>query len=385
MKLNALIIGFGLLCFSMSVWCQMYKPKSDDEILEKLPISQNEKLRISKTRQALTTRPDDYELAIKLANDYIVLGRTQSDPRYYSYAEAVLARWLQPNYPRALLLQATVLQNRHDFKNAANLLKQALTRHPGFGQAWLTLAAIYEAQGNYPEALKSCLSMLRNANDSLATSVCIHSALSLAGQAQSSYRQLSAINLATGSAEEIIWACTVLAELAERLGLSEEAENWYRKALSQPFRSVYCLTSYADFLLDQKRPEDVVRLLKNETQADALLLRLTLAEQKLQSSQVNDHIELIQNRFSAAKQRQDKTHEGDKARFNLYLLNDAATALQLAQSNWTVQKEPRDARILLEAAIAAEQPAAAAPVVQFIEKTGLEDKRLNVLLQTAKG
>src|SRR2546422_7884202 len=38
------------------------------------------------------------------------------------------------------------------------------------------------------------------------------------------------------------------------------------------------------------------------------------------------------------------------ARFNLYLLGNKEKALALARENWKLQREPRDARILLEAA-----------------------------------
>mgnify|MGYP007054666883 FL=1 len=78
-------------------------------------------------------------------------------------------------------------------------------------------------------------------------------------------------------------------------------------------------------------------------------------------------------------------NQGDEARFSLHLLEDAETALKLATSNWAVQKEPRDARILLEAAIAAKKPDAALPVLKFMEQTHLEDARLTPLLEQAKG
>jgi hypothetical protein len=58
---------------------------------------------------------------------------------------------------------------------------------------------------------------------------------------------------------------------------------------------------------------------------------------------------------------------------------DAKNALVLAQENWKVQKEPRDARILLESALAAKAPAAAAPVVQWLKDSRIEDKRLRDL------
>jgi hypothetical protein len=57
-----------------------------------------------------------------------------------------------------------------------------------------------------------------------------------------------------------------------------------------------------------------------------------------------------------------------------------AAALPLALQNWEVQREPADARILLECALAAGDPAAATPVVEFVHDTGLADSRLTPLL-----
>ncbi len=386
MKMMMLLIITGLILQSPCARTEPYTPASDTEILERLPVAAHGKQTLQELRSKLTRQPDDYRLALNLARAYITSGRTYSDPRFYGYAEAVLTPWLTRPYnrPDALVLRATILQNRHDFQAALADLNSALKLNPRLPQAWLTQAAIYEVQGDYPAALRSCMALARYSASSSAAA-CIHSSLSLSGQAQSSYQQLTAIVSDQGNPEELTWTYTLLAELAERLSLEQDAESWYRKALGQQQRSVYLLTSYADFLLDRNRCGEVVELLAKESQADALLLRLTLAEQRLRLKSFNGHRDLIQDRIAAAKARGDTVHQGDEARFNLYVLNNAQTALELAARNWLVQKEPRDARILLEAALAAKQPEAALPVIRFIEQTRLEDARLSPLLQTARG
>jgi hypothetical protein len=57
----------------------------------------------------------------------------------------------------------------------------------------------------------------------------------------------------------------------------------------------------------------------------------------------------------------------------LQLQHDPETALDMAKRNWAVQRAPWDARVLLEAALAAHQPRAADAVVAFMEQTRLED------------
>ncbi len=382
-----LIITLGLTFLSFLAQSQAYLPKDDNEVLEVLPVARGDRKQLRDLRFKANANSGDFRFALSLAQDYIGLGRTNSDPRYYGYAEAVLAPWLKPQFeqPDALVLRATILQNRHDFQSALDDLKAALKLNPRLPRAWLTLAAIYEVRGDYLSALRSCLALAR-LSTSLATTTCINSALSLSGQAQSSYQQLvAAVNNSQSNTEETTWTYTILAELAERLDLVNKADSWYQKAISSNQRSVYTLASHADYLLDQNHPDKVITLLQGETRADTLLLRLTLAEQRLRHRDFDQHAELIKDKFIAAKARGDTVHQCDEARFTLQVLKAPEAALKLATSNWEVQKEPRDARILLESAIAANKPDAALPVLKFLEQTRLEDARLQPLVKLVKG
>ena len=67
----------------------------------------------------------------------------------------------------------------------------------------------------------------------------------------------------------------------------------------------------------------------------------------------------------------------EEARF--LLAGDPEAALRLAQANWASQREPWDARVLLAAALAAGQPQAAAPVLEWMAATGIEDVALRAL------
>jgi hypothetical protein len=79
--------------------------------------------------------------------------------------------------------------------------------------------------------------------------------------------------------------------------------------------------------------------------------------------------------------RGDTVHRREEARFALHLLNDPATALRLATENWRVQREAWDARLLLEAALAANAPSAAAEVLHWLKATRLEDPQIARLVQ----
>ena len=99
-------------------------------------------------------------------------------------------------------------------------------------------------------------------------------------------------------------------------------------------------------------------MLKDKRRADPLLLRLALAQRALASREAADSTEQLRSRFEASRIRGDTLHMREEARYALHLLNDPVRALKLAQAEWRVQKEPADARILLEAALATGETAA---------------------------
>jgi len=370
-------------------YAQPYYPKTDNEVLEQLPARGNSWFEIRALRKRVESNPGDLPKALQLVRRYIELGRAESDPRYYGYAEAVLGPWMQTAHPVAevLTLRATLFQNRHEFPAALDHLNKALAQQPRLAQAWLTRALILEVQGNYATALNSCLPLFKLAQPLTAT-VCVNSTLSLSGQLDAAYQQLKQTvqSAQTEQPQDRQWALITLAEMAERKGDAEAAEQHYRNAFELERRNGYLLGAYADFLQDHGRYDEVIKLLQNETRADGLLLRLTRAEQQLNLPEADAHKETLKARFAASRMRGDSSHQGDEARFMLHLLNKPEPALELAQINWSVQREPRDARILLEAALASGKVNhGALPTLEFLVQSRLQDARLQPLIDQLKG
>jgi hypothetical protein len=148
----------------------------------------------------------------------------------------------------------------------------------------------------------------------------------------------------------------------------------------------YLLGAYADLLLDEGHAPEVVEMLKDETRADALLLRLALAEAAMspQPEALKDHMAALSARYEAGYLRGDFVHQREQARFTLWLLKKPQDALRQAQTDWQVQHEPADIRILLESALAAGDPAAARPAVDFIQTNHLEDVEFTKLVEQLK-
>jgi hypothetical protein len=164
--------------------------------------------------------------------------------------------------------------------------------------------------------------------------------------------------------------------MAQRQERALQAESYFRQAVGLGITDTFLLAAYADYLLDHKRYGEVVAMLKDKTPSDGLLLRLVLAETQMKLPGADDRAASLAARYHAAQLRGDTVHQQEEARFRLEVYNDVKNALVLAQENWKVQKEPRDARILLASALAAKAPAAAAPAVQWLKDSRIEDKRL---------
>jgi Tfp pilus assembly protein PilF len=294
----------------------------------------------------------------------------------------VLRPWSQGPEPplEVLVLGATLRQQRHDFDGALEDLASVLARDPRNAQAWLTRAVILQVRGEPDAARRACLPLLRLAGRLVATT-CLANAASLSGEAERSYTLLRRALAAAGEAPlpERAFAVTSLAEMAARLGRRQDAEAAFREALALAPGDAYLLAARADLLLDQGRPAEVVALLEEHTRVDGLLLRLALAEKRLGSPDLAAQVAHLAARFAASRRRGDALHRGEEARFALELLEDPEEALRLAHGNFAVQREPRDARLLLEAALAAREPEAAGPALELLERTALEDAALRPL------
>ena len=117
----------------------------------------------------------------------------------------------------------------------------------------------------------------------------------------------------------------------------------------------------------------MVPLLAASWQSDTAFLRIVLAEAALGSPDTTRDTWLMAARFEALQQRGSDYYGREQVRFALHLQHDPQAALALALQNWKVQRAPWDARVVLEAAKAANQPEAAADVLAFVAQTRLQD------------
>ena len=349
-----------------------YVPSSDSVMLAELPAG---------TRYAdLAARRlarGRLDVAVPLAQFYIQQSRLSGDLRYLGYAQAVLAPWVnqRPAAPDALVLHATVQQSRHEFSAALATLDLALRVRPNDPQALLTRATILRVLGRYREASAACEQFARSVDPRLSA-LCIQSLRGLNGHLDSAYAALLQLSPQGWLNAEKSWLYSELGEMAVRLGLDADAQRWFQQDLNLAPADFYVRAAYADLLLRQGRAAEALTLLQGQESFEPLLLRIAIAQKQLHDPRLALSSARLKAAFAAETQRGEAVHRREQARFLLEVEDQPKLALAAASENWAVQREPDDVLVLVAAARAAGNPAAAEPALDFVRSEGLRDARI---------
>jgi tetratricopeptide (TPR) repeat protein len=349
--------------------------------------------RLMLLKRLYANSPENPVIATKLAMTYVQMARNQSDPSYYALAREAIKPWQrQPNIPGLAtkeppvairLIRATLAQHDHHYADARDDLLKLIKQQPYNTQAWITLSIIHLVQGDYKKAEVSCSALARIASKGLA-SLCYSQLYSLTGSAKKAYRmqQKLLMNISNKQTEERLWIIGLMAETAMRRGNDQQAEKHFQQGMKIKPNDIYILRTYSDFLLDKQRYKDVIPLLAPFLDNDQLLLRFVIAN-KRSKNKITQWLTVLKQRFANTLLKNNHIHGRDEALFLLEFNDDKTDnkkrALQLAEKNWDVQKEPDDALILLRAAIANQQTEKAQIIFDWIEKNKLQDQRIEKL------
>lgn len=357
-------------------------PSADDVVIETLP-SSAASARERALRSQLQAQPQDVGSAVALAQSLLARSRAEGDARYAGRALAALQPWPDADTapPDVLLARANVQQYLHDFAAARGNLQRLVQRQPGNAQAWLILATLHRLQGRYAESTAACEAVgLAGAGfHALACAAENQGLLGQTSRARTTLRRLLANPERT--LDQRAWLLTTLAELEDRSSRPVAAERAYKEALALS-GDPYARVSYADFLLQQDRAADALAVLASQPRSDAVLLRLTLAEQRLHAPlAAQDLSELTRRMTQNPINGQERLgHAREQAMFALWLQHQPQRALEFARANLTLQREPVDLLLMAEAARAGKQAQALKEVAQLKQQLGLHDERLDALL-----
>ena len=364
-----------------------FTPTSDSDVVERLPLASDPSARqLESLRRQLVGRPDDNALRLDIGRRYFALAMAQGDPRLVGYAAAAIAPLEAKSAGIAdyWVLRGQLEQFSHRFEPALTSLEKASQIDAKTVEPLAWRAAILMVQARYAEAQTECQRVAAVAEPLFATG-CRAYVQAATGELKPAFDTLgAAIKTALAAKpppapELLLWAYTRQAEMAIRLQQNDAAEALLKSALKLGVIDQFLLGAYADFLLAQQRPVEVLTLLAGWERSDILLLRLALAGQATKDSRATDWTRQLRDRFQAAAQRGDRLHEQEAARFELDLEGNAAKALAAATSNYTVQKEPRDAEILMRTALADKQAKAAQPALDWLRNSRYEDPAFDKL------
>lgn len=327
------------------------------------------------------------EHAAELAAEYVLRAKRDGDARYYGFAEALLLPWMsrgESTIPMRLTW-AYVQQHGHDFEAALQTLSTVLAQPQPPAEGYLLRATILASQGKLTLARQDCRGLVGRAS-ALVTAACAAQTVTTMESVVRGREVLSQLLASDQSlpangqnSAERAWALGVLAELEQRLGEQQRVEQLLQEAVFLVPRDAYLRGRYADLLLEQSRTEEVVSLVQANSADNGLLLRWALAVHGRQDS--CDPCAALAARYKQMRRRGEQPHERDYAQYLLHIVGDTRAALEVAKQNWVAQKEIVDMRLLLELALAANQPAAADDVISWLEQNDFYDMGLSALRQ----
>ena len=388
MRMNPLptgVLAVGLFLCAAGAGAEPIIPSGDDEVIEVLPAAAGDRAEDKRLRRELAARPNDAELAVRVARRELDRARVTGDPRFAGLALSALRPW--PDAAKApaevLLMRATLQQYLHDFDASVASLRLLIARpgEAGRAQAWLTLATVLRVQGRYAESDEACRGLAASGAE-LHSAACLAENAALRGEVAAARRSFEALLARPGLPVPTQgWLLTSLAELEQRERRSAAADAAWRRVLAFG-PDTYAAIAYADFLIAEGRPAEALATLEREPRSDTVLLRLAIAGRRANAARAAADTDEMRARIAQANERPEaKTlHGREQAMFALFIEAAPTRALALARGNVERQREPLDLLLLAEAARAGGDAAAIDEARRLKAAVGLHDRRIDALL-----
>jgi len=387
-----------------------FRPTDPGFVVAELP-GGSSRARDGSARQLELSRSDP-QLAAQLAGALLEQARLSAQPQLYGRAESVLAPWIaRPTVPAPLLiLEANILQQRHEFAAAIALADRAIAQDPRSGQARLMRANVHIVTGDYEHARPDCAWLL-GSGEQWTGSVCIAQVLGSTGQLERARALLERLmaggaagpfgqgqigqgqfgqgQIGQGPTDDVLaWTLSVRADLALRAGALPEAQDMLTHAVALAPASDYTRLALADVLIARNQLAAAVNILGTARPSVGVLLRRAIAQSRTDAGHTPDSLAELEERLNVSAQRGERTHLREEARLAMEFSHDAAdgrqSALALARDNFNVQRETEDIRLFARAVVVTRDPAALATLKEWLQHSHYEDIVVAQLLRSGQ-
>lgn len=360
---------------------------TDDTVIATLgskatPYPKELRLAAARAREA----PEDRGAALDAAQRYLDYGRLIGDARFVGAALGILTPWIEKSPDAEILnLAASTRQYVHDFAGATELLDIVLVSDPRNAQALLSRANINVVQGRFSAAEEDCKGLARARRPDLAI-LCDTTVKALTEEAPAAFDRLDRL-ISSRAIDPALagYADSLLAEIA-RFGEREEiAKQKFKAALAASPDDPRTLMILVDFDLDEGRYAQALARLETAPVTDGIMVRQVAGYMGLGDLAAAERVgAVLRGRLAEAASVGETAHAREAARYWL-LARDPKQALSFATTNWATQRELEDALLLMEAAKAAGNNAAADAVITWAEAEGVVAPMYLTALRKLKG
>lgn len=321
--------------------------------------------------KAARDRPDDIALAKAVARALIAEGRNAGDSRLVGAALSVLRPQMVDPDAETLHLAATARQYQHDFPGALALLDEALRHNPGMIDALLSRAFVQMVQGRFDLAAPDCEAIYALQRPDLGF-LCEATNQVLSADAPAIAQRIEAVLTRPEQLEPSLhlWARSLLGEIAVLQGEIAAAEHHLSAVLQADPLALRERLMLTDLFLATNRPAQAAELVADAVPADGVLIRRVLVARALGQDATKEIAELTA-RFARNIELGITAHAREEALYFLRVAEHPPMALDRALVNWALQHEIEDAQLLVDAAVLAGRPEAAAPVVRWMSEQGV--------------
>ncbi|WP_143473844.1 tetratricopeptide repeat protein [Limnohabitans sp. G3-2] len=347
--------------------------------------------------KAWRAQPQHMPSALAYARAVFTLGLSEGDLRWYGSAKAALTPWwTADDLPaEAYFLRGLVKQGFHDFQAGLQDINRAIALEPARAEFWSWRFALHLLLADMAAAQQDIDEMVRLLGPEEAQ---VYRAVWLyrTGQPWPAVDMLSvairSANYQDAGSQD--WLGFHWGEALRVAGQPARALAVWGQRLQASPQSHLIRLSLAELLNQQgqyRQAQTIAMAASGKgapsstaPMSDALLMQAVLASRGLKDPDEARLASQLEARLQSQALRQEALIERPQLIYQIAYGRDLKAGLALSIDNWQLQKEPPDAVLFVQAALALGQARAAEPVLKWAEKTGYTDPQLTPLLAKLK-